>query len=281
MSTTFTIAGRTIVRVPPDELDRDPRGVLWLWEKPLTTATYIIACDPTVGIEGWHRTLRTQDDTKTDNAAIEVIRIGDIAHGGQDVQVAEFAAPIDYVQCAQILNLLGRLYCGSDEDGQALCIIEVYPGPGLLVQRELLSTYGYHRLYTQPYLDTLVPQSRRNSPFGWYATRQSVRDLWLKGLHHIHKRHVRIHSPWLVDEMADCEPDERNMAMRACFGRHDDRVRALLLSLWAAHHWSSTIEFQETKVEQTNAPPWQASAITYDQMMSEWEEKFAELVGED
>ncbi len=269
-------------RISPATTDRkDVRGLLWCWEPPSNTANYIIAVDPTVGIDGWQRSLRAADDVKVDNAAIQVIRVGRIEDGKvitPDVQVAEYAAPIDYYQCAEIVNVIGRLYGGANEEGQALAIIEIYPGPGLMVQRELISTWGYQNLYQQPYLDTRVPTLRRGSPFGWVASKQSVRDLWIKGMHHINGKHIKINSPALVEEMADCEPDDSRMAMKAVFGAHDDRVRALLLGLWAAHHWGAGIEWHQTEVDGPAKAPWQASAMSYDQMYNEWESRLEEIL---
>lgn len=269
--------------LPATSDKKDVRGLLWCWEPPSNTAQYIIGVDPTVGIDNWQRSMRTADDVKVDNAAIQVIKIGRIEDNKvitPDVQVAEFAAPIDYYQCAEIVNIIGRLYAGSNEDGQAMAIIEIYPGPGLMVQRELMSTWGYQNLYQQPYLDTRVPQMRRGSPFGWVASKQSVRDLWIKGLHHINGKHIHINSPALVEEMADCEPDDSRMAMKAVFGAHDDRVRALLLALWAAHHWGNVVEWTPTDTKGPSSAPWQASAVGVDEMYSEWERRVDEIMEE-
>ncbi len=45
-----------------------------------------------------------------------------------DIQVAEFAAPIDAEDAAGVVNFLGRMYAGASEEDQALAIIEVQPG---------------------------------------------------------------------------------------------------------------------------------------------------------
>lgn len=280
---SYYIEKHRITPVVRDGRDKDERGLLWCWEPPSPHATYVISCDPTVGIDNWSRELRVQDDTKVDNAAIQVLKVGDVnnlKNPTKDVQVAEFAAPIDFVQCAEILNIIGRLYCGGNEDGQGLIIMEIYPGPGLMVQRELLNTWGYGNLYQQPYLDTRVPQTRRGGGYGWIASKQSVRDLWIKGMHHINSHHIQINSPALVEEMADCEPDESRMAMKACFGAHDDRVRALLLALWAAHHWGNVVEITPTETHGPNLAPWQASELSAERMYGEWEKRMDELLEE-
>src|SRR5690348_8215507 len=56
--------------------DRDPRGQLLVWEPPSDNADYIAGVDPTMGILGWNRQLRTDEEEKHDNAAIEVFRRG-------------------------------------------------------------------------------------------------------------------------------------------------------------------------------------------------------------
>src|SRR5512146_416015 len=94
--------------ITPATPDKDPRGYLWCWEPPSPHATYVVACDPTIGIDNWARSLKMADDTKVDNAAIQVLKLGnptDPKVPTKDVQVAEFAAPIDFVQCAAMLNI--------------------------------------------------------------------------------------------------------------------------------------------------------------------------------
>jgi hypothetical protein len=127
----ITVGKYTLQGVETD--DDDPRGLINVWQPPLESANYVVSCDPSYGIAGWHRQLRTEEDEKVDNCAIEVIRCG--AGRGPDVQVAEYAAPIDAEDAAGVVNFLGRMYGGASEEEQALAIIEVQPGPGLLTQR--------------------------------------------------------------------------------------------------------------------------------------------------
>src|SRR5262245_12713784 len=106
-----------LVRVGSAELQRadpedtDPRGLVHIYEPPRPTATYVLGVDPTVGITGWNRHLRTQSDEKVDNACVQVIRVGT-----PDTQVAEYAAPIDAYELATVVNFLGRMYAGANED---------------------------------------------------------------------------------------------------------------------------------------------------------------------
>ena len=256
-----------------------------MYEPPQRSASYVIGCDPTFGIAGWDRTLRTKDDVKVDNAAIEVFRVGG---DGPDVQVAEFAAPIDAESLAPICNLLGKTYAGNDEDGQALMCIEVYPGTGWMTQRELVSKFGYTHL--PPWLVEGGGLTQKiTSKFGWYSTRSTRQDLWSRGVTHLNKRLATFRSPWLIEEMADCTPDSFLSASgRARYGLHDDRVVATLLAVWFANEWSLNFEPSERGEVETGSPKnYQAMAmdedghaITYDRMMDEWADRFDRLLDE-
>jgi hypothetical protein len=63
-------------KMEPIEYDGDPRGIVWIWEPAISGATYVIGVDPTVGRTGWNRYSRVKEDAKTDNGAIEVIKVG-------------------------------------------------------------------------------------------------------------------------------------------------------------------------------------------------------------
>lgn len=259
-------------------LDRDPRGVLWMWEPPRPGQEYVMGIDPTVGIPGWDRSMRLEDDESVDNAAIQIIRVG--ASGKPDVQVAEYAAPIDPYDLADVANMCGRMYGGSDEDGQALCIIEVFPGPGLSTQRKLLEVYGYTRHFVWKHLDRA--QLHYTTGLGWYSTAKSVRDLWILGTRHVEKDLIEINSPWLAEEMADCENDPVKMRGKAVYGRHDDRVSAMLMALWAAHDWTGQVDVVQTQeVSTVKQPDWQRSDVTAEKMWEQWDEQVESWLDED
>lgn len=259
------------------EVDQDARGIVWMFEPPLRSATYVMGIDPTVGIVNWDRSLRTTDDVRTDNGAIEVMRVGRL--GDKDIQVCEYAAPIDPEALADVANALGRLYGGNNEDGQCLSIIEVYPGPGLLTLRRMINHFGYTNQFVWKYLDSYA--ARQTASLGWTASPKSVRDLWIRGTRHIIQGKISLRSPWLIEEMSDCEMDPHKMAARAIFGSHDDRVRAMLLAIWAGHEWSSDIETERVEAgEGEKQPDWQKSDMTEDQMYSAWQDRWAELSGE-
>jgi hypothetical protein len=242
-------------------------------EPPSARETYVMGIDPTVGIVTWDRQLRTRDDLRTDNGAIEILRVG--RNDNPDVQVCEYAAPIDPEDLADVANILGRLYGGNDDMGQCLCIIEVYPGPGLLTQRKMLNSLGYSNMFVWKYLDSM--SVKLTTSLGWQSSPKSVRDLWIRGTRHITKKQIRILSPYLGEELAHCEADELKMTAKASSGKHDDRVRAILMAIWAAHDWSFQVETQKVEVSTTKQPDWQRSDISYDKMLDAWADRFAEL----
>src|SRR5882724_9729233 len=126
MAEPRVISVGSTVLTPVSDMDSDPRGIIWCWEDPRPNATYFLGVDTAIGITGWDRSLRTQSDIKIDNAVVQVLRRG----RGKlpDVQVAEFAAPIDHYELAGVVNFMGRLYCGDSEDGQAQASIEMNNG---------------------------------------------------------------------------------------------------------------------------------------------------------
>lgn len=268
--------GKTLIRpIETRTLDEDPRGIVWLFEEPTSRATYCMGVDPTVGRTGWHRYNRSDDDHLTDNGAIEIIRIG--RNGAPDVQVAEYAAPVDPYDLAVVANAMGRLYAGDEEEGQCLAIIEVYPGPGMPTQREMIEKYGYTNHFVWMYGDGMVP--KQTGSLGWQSSQRSVRDLWIKGIRHISAGQIEVRSPWLVEELADCEMDLEKMRARAIYGGHDDRAVALLLAIWAGHQWSFDIEVDNRPAEPgVSDATWQASAISASRMYEEWEERLSQIV---
>jgi hypothetical protein len=255
--------------------DYDPRGVVWIWENPKPGANYIVSCDPSYGITGWDRFARTEDDAKTDNCSVQVIKSG--ARNQPDIQVAEYAGPIDAEDAASVVNFLGRMYAGNSEDAQALAIVEVQPGPGLLTQRELINRFGYTNLFVWQHLDSMA--LKQTTSFGWYSSRQSRQMLWIRGTRHIKERKIILNSPWLVEEMTDCVLDNfRAFTARAQWGAHDDRVVALLLGIWAANEWSfENAPSESDSVELAHAPSAQASDMTVEELHQDWNERFSAL----
>ena len=269
---------------PSDPDEHDARGQLLVFEEPKQSETYVIGVDPTMGIAGWQRLIRTKDDVDTDNAAICVLRKGHWLSNGDrtpDVQVAEWAAPIDPYDLAHVANVLGKVYAGNDEEGQALMCIEVYPGPGWATQTELVNRYGYMRF--PPWLVSTGLVQKQTQKYGWHSNRSTRTDLWTKNLMLLRKGGVIPRSPWLIDEMADCTPDSfLTTTGRARNRLHDDRVIAFFLSVWYAQEWGLNIEPTErSTVEQVGGSGnWQSQAISAADMAEEWNSRFDELMEE-
>jgi hypothetical protein len=272
MTETYTLSNHTTVlqEIEPDP--RDPRGLIWLFEKPSDKATYIIGVDPAMGRAHWDRSLRTQDDEKTDNSAIEVVRLG--KNGRPDAQVAEFAAPVDPYDLAAYVNFLGRLYKGVEEE-TAMCIIETYPGPGHGTQHELIEKFGYTNFFQQKYIDDPTPRSRSFGSF--YAMPKDVRELWIRGTRHIISRKIELRSTFLVEELAGCIINREKARGMAAYGSKDDRVSALLLCIYARLDWTGQVLTEDAKLEVEIGPPkdWQRRDCSAEEMMEDWERLWA------
>lgn len=277
----------------------DARGYVWIFEEPRPNATYVLGCDPAQGVVGWDRTI-PQDDQDHDNSAISVWRVGKrevlmrdpktsaliLDKAGKprtmevdcDYQVAEYAAPIDYGETARVVNALGRMFRGNNHLGCCHAIIEVWPGPGWMVEKTLISEYGYLNFYQRKMINTLEPMASKG--IGWEANLRTVRDLWLQGTRHLIHRKAVIRSPWLLNEMKTTEPIKfMEYRSESQSGFHDDRLRAAMLSFHAAHDFSGQFRSQVTTTVENNSKPvnWQASDLSADSLKDEWQRKFEEL----
>lgn len=274
-----------------DDIRRDPRGLVLMFEPPTKGAKYIMGLDPTEGRTGWQRSLRTDGDHKIDNGAIEIFRVNGLAEpiykteGNRripdidpitkkqktllrDVQVCEFAAPCDAVEIARVANVLGRIYAGSDEDECPL-IWEAWPGPGLLTTQELLRL-GYGNLWHWQYISSVAEDTNQ---LGWRSTRESQKILWYRSRRHLMNRQALIRSQFLLDEYANAEIDMDKMRARAAYGYHDDRFQAANMCFWGGHEWSYNEDPQE-EVTETRVLDYQQMAPTLDgyQSYAEWKE---------
>lgn len=277
MPQSFHVSGNSLTPTAESDesLSDDPRGILWMWEEPIRSAKYIMSCDPTVGITGWHRGIRTDGDHKIDNGAIEIFRVDaiklpvykngkpEIDHLTKvpkfimrDLQVAEFAAPIDAVEIARVANMLGRIYAG-EEDDQCEFIFESYPGPGMLTLQELLRL-GYGNLWQwEKIADNVAEQT---SHIGWYSGRETQKILWYRSRRHLMERRALLRSPWLVAEYANAVIDVEKMRARAAYGYHDDRIQAANMAFWAGHKWTQEPERTNELVTSSAVVEWQNQA---------------------
>lgn len=268
---SFQVGNDAIVPAHPSEIDHDARGIVWLWETPQTTAQYIMGIDPTNGIIPWNRNIRREGDTNTDNGCIQILRKG-ADENSPDVQVAEFAAPMDQESLAEVANLLGRIFGGQQEDGEALCITEIHLALGLIVNRKLMDL-GYTNLWVWEHIDKMAIS--QTGHIGWYASPTAVRTLWEQFRRRVTLNGIKIRSRWLVEELQDCIWDHHKQTANAASGTHDDRIRGLALCEWAAHSWGApeTLSTKESN-EKSSKVEWQRSAVTWEQQ----EEQMNEIV---
>src|ERR1700733_1083049 len=256
----------------------DERGILFMWEEPKPQAKYIISIDPTVGVTSWHRSSRIDGDHKIDNGAIEIFRVDALRMPlflpkkqpdidpytkqqrfiYRDLQVAEYAAPVDAVEIARVANVLGRIYAGDEQD-QCELIFESYPGPGMLTLQELLRL-GYSNLWHWEYFaDNVAEQTNR---IGWRSSHESQKVLWYRARRHLMERRVKVMSPWLLNEYANAVIDIEKMRARASYGLHDDRIQAASMAFWAAHRWAYDVERTEEIVTEKPIVDFQQMAPT-------------------
>lgn len=244
----------------------DARGILWQWEPPQKHHAYVMGIDVAVGRTGWNRYDRVKADEQTDNGAIEVVRIG--RNGMPDVQVAEYAAPVDPFELGDIANMIGRLYAGTEDD-QCKCIIEVHPGPGFGTLQRMMEA-GYMNHFRWEYYADAPASPTRGVAFGWHASNRTNRDLWVKSSRHLNLRNVVVNSPWLAEEYADCRMNmDKQWAENP--GGHDDRVRAFNLAIWCANGWSMNIErTAEAVTNVKEAVDWQQTDMGWDEIREGW-----------
>lgn len=278
---------------PDQDLMSDPRGVVWLWDEPKNYHTYVMGCDPTTGITGWNRGNRTDKDYKTDNATIVVFavdaQVAEMLDNNnqpiidpatnepkvyyQDVQVAEFAAPIDAVEIAHVCNILGKLFKGTAEEACEL-IFESYPGPGVLTLHELVRL-GYPNLWNWEKLVNDIGES--TSTIGWHSNKESQRALWARSRRHLMLNKAVIRSKWMLEEYANAVVDADKSRARAAYGFHDDRIQAANMCFWAGHRWTYDAEPTELMVTDVAAKEFQLHAPTLDDNVG-YKEHWSNLV---
>jgi hypothetical protein len=271
----------------------EARGFVWLFEPPVPRARYVVSCDPAEGVTGWDRSIMNEDDQGYDNSVVQVWRVGqrevevEDADGKRTVQrrtayyqCAEYAAPVDYVETARVINALGRLYAGSDPRGAAHCIIEVYPGPGGIVLRELVQRYGYVNLYQPRFSQNNAIMPDQTRQMGFNSNVKTVRDLWILGKRSLDTGVAVVRSPWLLEEMRTTEPIKfMQYTSEAQSGFHDDRLRAAMLAFRAIEDTYKPIRPQMTATVEhgRKRANWQTSDISAEDMEQAWEDRFDEI----
>lgn len=254
---------------------KNPLGVIWIWERPDRHYQYVIGVDASRGIPGWSR-LIPSDPGSIDNCAISVWKIGE--RGDPHTQVAEYAGPVTTDEAAPIVNYLGRLFAGRDDEC-AEVIVETYPSPGEPLQEKLISQYGYYNLYRKANIAT----GNWSRDCGWEATGRSVLYLWSKTTPIFSYQHPKsgrvktvIRSRWLVDEMKVCERDPQKATAKAEHGFHDDRVRAAQLAILCIERWQNDSYKENERAEdetRKKVVDYQSSDMTAAEMVDAIEEK--------
>lgn len=267
------------VTLSPDDPIDDPRGLVLLWEPPIKTDRYFIGVDTATGIPNWRRLFTREEDSLQDNAIISIWRHTPTL----DLQVAEYAAPVAESELSRLIWMLGRIYAGADESGEAPVIIEVVP-KGLACQQRLANEFGYSNLYEWVSMRDGVTATPSGT-FGWQSNQRSMQALWAHGRYHINSGRIRARSKWLVNEMRTCVDDPIRARAAALSGFHDDRVIAALLALWFANGWDmySLPDAGDTIVY--TPPPlhvpgtdkgrgWQESAVGANELGDLWDEMY-------
>ena len=196
-------------------------GRLVIWEMPKPGKFYVVAVDASHGLD-------------QDNAAIEVIRVGDRRVG--DEQVAEWCGNLPPGDLAVVAALIGRVFRDKQADLDALMAVECNPGsPGTTTQL-VLQQLGYNNFYMwrRPHAAT----GGTSLVYGWWTT-TGTRPLLINTLlEYIPKQEVQINSPELIAEMGafvKTQLPSGRIEVKAFPGYHDDRLLALAIALYIAH----------------------------------------------
>lgn len=283
--TSYHVAGSSVLLTheSTDAIAADPRGLLHIFEDPIPNARYIVGVDPTIGVTGWNRASRVAGDHKIDNAAIEVFRVDALRmplfEDGKpvmdertklqkwiyrDLQVAEFFAPIDAVECGRVARVIGKIFCGDAEDDAEL-IGEFYPGPGMLTLQELLRL-NYRNLW---HWETIGGgEAEETNLIGWRSWRESQRLLWFRARRHLMERRAKIQSPWLWAEYGNAVVDVATMRAKAAYGVHDDLMQAANMCFWAGHKWTYEVDRPWEGVESQPGVDWQRRAPGFEDIGS-------------
>ena len=220
------LATKKLVKVDLDSYiaSEDPEKAfarLVIWEMPKPGKAYVVAVDASHGLE-------------QDNAAIEVVRVGDRRVG--DEQVAEWCGNLPPGDLAVVAALVGRIYRDKGADLDALLAVECNPGsPGTTTQL-VLQQLGYNNFYMwqKPH----AASGGYSTVYGWWTT-TGTRPLLINTLlEYIPKEEVQLNSPELIAEMGSfvkTRTPTGRIHVAAFDGYHDDRLLALAIALYIAH----------------------------------------------
>jgi hypothetical protein len=165
-----------------------------MFERPREDQLYVLSAD--IG-----------DGIGRDRSCIDITRVGTLRE--TEEQVAQFlSAEIDPIEFAHYIDVVGRLYKGSDGQG-ALAAVECN-NHGLATQSELQRHLGYDNLFIWQYEDAADPKRRFSTRVGWYTTvrtRPIILTRYIKKVKTIDPNTGRpdylINSPFTLEELRD------------------------------------------------------------------------------
>ena len=256
-------------------LDNKPEkslNKLVVWERKSPGNIYVVAVDASYGLQA-------------DNAAIEVIRVGDRLR--PDEQVAEFCGDMDPVSLARVVWTVGHVF--SEDGFPAKVAVEVNPGsPGAVTQQELLrKQYPHLFKWKKP----LQASNLETEVVGWWTTPSTRPYLTERGVKALKERSVWVNSPDLIAEMANfvnlgLDPSRQvnRKRLEAAPGKHDDRLMALFIALEVARAGDMGVlaeerrQYEETKMKRKDSEGTARAFVEIllppDQLLAEWEDTF-------
>lgn len=308
--------------VAPHEIDlKDPRGLILIWEQPELSGRYYCSSDPCGGIPGWSRVLKQQDDIKIDNGTVEVYRKEPGARmcetcsgtgwikspnttanitiecekcrargriGGRAVQVCEFAAPVDAEDLAKWVYAISTLYRGASDSDQCLTIVE-NNNTGIMTIRKLQNEFQHSSLYRWRTIDGEVPKF--TNALGWHSSSTTVPVLHARSKGAITRRDVLVRSKYLAQELNNAvvviyaDGQRRRFEVPAGAGRHDDRMSATFMALWALFDWTESQDdadaVSSTRELTGSVVNFAASDCTAEEMRDRWNETLEARLGDD
>lgn len=252
-----------------DQWVRSEKAEKWadrliIWEAPRKDSVYIVGVDASYGL------------AYGDRGVIEVIRAGN--RKLPDEQVAEWCGTISPFDLATVAEMVGKLYKDKVYDLPGKLAIECNPGsPGLVTQTELMRR-GYPHFYV--WKRPLRRDGGWSTEYGWWTTPHTRPLMVEMGVEYINKEYLLVNSPFAIAEMGtfvNTGIDRGRRHLEHAPGEHDDRLIAMFIALYVAHQddvvslADERLKLAERRSRPEAMVPWQATGMTWEQCMEEWE----------